>query len=228
MNIPARLHNNPPNPIDEALAPYGDFISEAESWADGSPVENADQMKAVDGLTKEIKAAKKAVSMAEESEAKPIYDQWKAKKAEFKPTLDDLDRIIKALVGIVAPFKAKLAAEKKAAERAAWEAADKLRREAEAKAALAAAGDLEARREADAAKQEALEAQKAAQVSARDKVGGMRKVVRFEIHDHRAALHDIAKNDRPAITEFIDAYVAKNFKLRTIDGVKVTETKEAF
>ena len=71
MNAPTRLHNNPPDPIDEALAPFGDFISEAENWLDGAAVENEGQMKAVDDLTKQLKAAKKAVEAAEESEAKP-------------------------------------------------------------------------------------------------------------------------------------------------------------
>ena len=48
MNAIAKAgDNNPPSPIDEALAPYGDFISEAETWADGAEVENEGQMKAV-------------------------------------------------------------------------------------------------------------------------------------------------------------------------------------
>ena len=59
-----RLHNNPPDPIDEALAPFGDTITEAEAWLDGSAVETEGQMKAVDALIKEIKAAKKAVEAA--------------------------------------------------------------------------------------------------------------------------------------------------------------------
>ena len=69
-------HNNPPSPIDDALAPFGDTITEAEGWLDGTPVETEGQMKAVDALLKGIKSAKKAVEGAEESEAKPIYDQW--------------------------------------------------------------------------------------------------------------------------------------------------------
>ena len=119
-----RKHNNPPNPIDEALSAFGDAITEAESWLDGKPVENEPQMKAVDALTKEIKAAKKAVEAAEESAAKPFYDQWKAEKARFKPTLDDLDRIVKGLVSAVDGFKRKLAAEKAEAERKAREEAE--------------------------------------------------------------------------------------------------------
>ena len=138
MNKVAKIgDNNPPDPIDEALAPYGDFIAEAETWLDGAVVENEGQMKAVDDLTKNIKAALKTVTEAEKSAAAPHYDAWKNEKARWKPTLDDLTRIRDGLVEAVSAFKAKLAAEKKAAERAAWEAADKARREAEAKAAAA-------------------------------------------------------------------------------------------
>ena len=43
-----RLHNGPPDPIDEALAPFGDTITEAEGWLDGTAVETEGQMKAVD------------------------------------------------------------------------------------------------------------------------------------------------------------------------------------
>ncbi len=221
-------HNNPPDPLNEALAPFGDTISEAENWLDGTEVETEEQMKAVDALTKEVKAALKAVNAGEKSAAAPLHDAWKAEKARWKPTIEDLTRIRDGLVSLVGDFKKKLAAEKAAAERAAWEEADKARREAEAKAAEAASGDIESQREAAAAKEQALDAHKAASATAKDNVRGMRKVQKYEITDHRAALHDIAKNDRPAMTAFIEEYVRRNFKTRSIEGVRVWEDKEAF
>ena len=229
MNEIAKIgDNNPPDPIDEALAPYGDFIEEAEQWLDGAVVENEGQMKAVDALTKSIKAALKNVNDAEKSAAAPLHDAWKAEKARWKPTIDDLTRIRDGLVKAVSAFKQKLADEKRAAERAAWKAADKARRDAEAKAAQAAATDIDAQREAAAAKEAAMAAQKAAQAQAKDTVKGMRKVTRFEITDHRDALHWIAANDRDAITAFINEYVRVNHKKQTIAGVRVWEEKEAF
>ena len=221
-------HNMPPDPIDEAVAPYADAISEAESWLDGVAVENEGQMKAVDDLTKQIKAALKDVKEGQTSEAAPHHDAHKAALARWKPTLDDLARIRDGLVGLVSGFKAKLAAEKKAAERAAWEAADKARREAEAKAAAADLTNIEAQREAAEAKQAALDAVKAAQAQAKDTVKGMRMVQRYEITDHKAALHHIAANDRDAMTAFIEDYVRRNFKVKPIAGVRVWENKEAF
>ena len=221
-------HNNPPDPIDEALAPYADAIAEAEGWLDGELVENEGQMKAVDDLTKAIKAALKDVNAGEKSAAAPLHDAWKAEKARWKPTIDDLTRIRDGLVSAVSAFKAKLAAEKKAAERAAWEAAEKARREAEEAAAKADPANLEAQREAAAAKQAAQDAVAAAQSQSKDSVKGMRKVTRFEITDHRDALHWIAKNDRDAITAFVDEYVRRNHKQTQIAGVRVWEEQEAF
>jgi len=229
MNAPANIgHNAPPDPIDEALAPYGDAISEAENWLDGAEVENDDQLKAVDGLTKEVKAALKAVNAGEKSAAAPLHDAWKAEKARWKPTIEDLTRIRDGLVSAVSKFKAKKLAEQQAAERKAWEEADRKRREAEAAAANAASADIEAQREAAAAKQAAVDAQKAAQAAGKETVKGMRKVTRYEITDHKAALHDIAKNHRDALTQFIEAFVASNHKKMTIEGVRVWEEKEAF
>ena len=220
--------NNPPDPIDQALAPFGDFITEAENWLDGEPVTTEGQMKQVDALTKEIKSALKAVKGGEESAAKPLYDTWKAEKERWKPTIDDLDRIVKGLVAINADFKKQAAAAKEAERRAKYEAAEKARREAEEKAREAAQGDIEAQREADAALQAAVDATKDAKASGQDKIKGLRKVHKHEIADHRAALHWIAKNDREAVTQFVEEYVRRNCKSVDIDGVKTWTEKEAF
>lgn len=229
MNIATKGHNIPPDPIDEALAPYGDAISEAENWLDGGPVTNEDQMRAVDALLKQVKAAKKAVSEAEESAAKPIYDQWKAEKAKFAPTLTDLDRIAKGLVSISDAFKRKLAAEKAEAARLAQEEMWRKAREAEEASRRANAGDIEAQRNA-AALQEAFDAaEEQARAAAKDTVKGMRTVTRYEITDHRALLNFIAKNHREDVTAFIEEWARKNHKSATgADGLRVWTEKEAF
>ncbi len=56
--------------------------------------------------------------------------------------------------------------------------------------------------------------------SRRTRSGAYDPVHRYEIEDHRAALHWIAQNDRDAMTAFIEAYVAKNHKEALIAGVK--------
>ncbi len=222
----SRTHNNPPNPIDEAMAPFDAIREEAEGWLDGKPVETEGQMLAVDGLIKSMKAAKKAVETAEESAAKPIYDQWKAEKAKFKPTLDDLDRIVKGLVAAVDGFKRKLAAEKEAArkeaERKAWEAAEQAR-----KAALAAdASNIEAQREAAAKQAEAEAAMRAASAAKNDTVKGLRSKTIRTITDGTACARWIWMNDRAAIEGWMQDYVRRAAALP--DGVEETTIKEAF
>jgi hypothetical protein len=230
MNAPAKIGDNcPPDPIDEAIAPFSDAISEAENWLDGQPVESEDQMKAVDGLLKLVKAAKKAVSDAEESEAKPIYDQWKAAKARFAPTITDLERIAKGLVSIVDVFKRKLAAEKAEAARLAQEEMRRKAREAEAASRVANAGDIEAQR-AMAVKQAEFDAAKAAaSAAANDTVKGMRPVTKYEVTDHKALLNYIARNVREDVTAFIDEWARKHHKeFPNADGLRVWIEREAF
>lgn len=229
MNSHPNLHNNPPDPIDAALAPYGDDIAEAESWLDGRPVETEAQMLSADNLLKSIKAAKRAVEAAEESEAKPIYDQWKAAKARFAPTITDLDRIAKGLVAIVDTFKRALAAKKAEAERAARAEAEARRLAAIEAARAAEPSDLESQRAAAAAQEQAEAAARAVAVASKDKVKGLRIVSRYEIVDHRALLHHIARTDRDAFTAFIDEWARKNHKITpTPEGLRVWTEKEAF
>lgn len=220
-------HNNPPDPIDLAIEPFAAVIEEASNWTDGTPVENEAQMKAVDALIKEMKAAAKEVGKDRDAATKPLHDAWKAEIARWKPTIDDLDRITKCLVAAVDPFKRKLADEKAAAQRKAWEEANAARRAAEEAAAKANSADLDAQREIEAARQAAIDAEVAAKAQAKDTVKGMRTVHMHEVEDHRAALHWIARNDRDAITAFVDAYAAKHHRDKAIEGVRSWTEKKA-
>lgn len=230
MNAPAVIgHNNPPDPIDEALAPFGDVISEAENWLDGQKVETEAQMKAADALLKGIKSARKAVDEARDLSTKPLHDAWKGEVARWKPTQDDLDRIAKGLIALLDDFKRKLAAEKEAArkeaERLAWEET----RKAQEAARLADAGNIEAARAAAAQMEAAEEVQRRAAEAAKDTVKGLRTVTRYEITDHKALLNWIAKNDRDAITAFIEGYARKEHKvIANAEGIRVWQEKEAF
>lgn len=220
--------NNPPDPIDLALEPYADIIEEAANWLDGAVVADEAQLKATDKILKELKAARKAVDEARDEVTKPLHEAWKGEVARWKPTQDDLDRQVKCLIAAQAPFKAKLLAEKEAARRKAEEeAAAKV--EAARQAHLAAnAASLDDQRKADALLREAEQAERRAAAAAKDTVKGMRTVQVHTIESHKAALHWIATNDRPALTAFIEEYVRRNFKLRAIDGVNVETIKEAF
>lgn len=222
-------HNNPPDPIDEALAPFGDYIAEAENWLDGAVVETEDQMRAVDAIAKEIRSARSALEKARKAATEPLHAAWKAEVARWKPTEDDLDRIQKGLAAAVDVFKRALAAQKAEAERKAREEAEAAARAAHEAAMRASDTDLEAQRAAAAATAEAERAAAAArQASKANDVKGLRTVWRHEITDHKALLNWIARNDRDAITAFIEGYAATHHKQRPMDGVRSWSEKEAY
>lgn len=225
---PAMGHNNPPDPIELVTTEYADLIDEVQNWTDGETVTSEAQMKAVDALLKEWKTYRTKLANAGKERTDPLHKAWKAEVAAVKVYTDDADLIQKCLVDAVAPFKAKLAREKEEARIAAAREARKAQEEAERKAREAQAADLDAAREAAAALEAAKEATARAAAAQKDTVKGMRRVTKYEIKDHREALHDIAQNDGPAMTAFIEEYVRRNHKARAIKGVHVWTEKEAF
>lgn len=220
--------NNPPDPIDTALEPYAGVLEEVGHWLDGKAVENDGQLAATDALLKELKAARKAVDTARDECTKPLHEVWKAEVARWKPTQDDLDRQVKCLVAAQAPYKARLAAEKEAARVAAEQAAREKAQAARQAHIAANAASIEEQRRADELIAEAEAAQRQAARASKDTVKGMRTVQVYEIESHKLALNWIARNDREAVTVFIEEYVRRNFKAKAIEGVKVETVKEAF
>lgn len=226
---PAGLgHNNPPDPIEVVTAEYDAVISEAQNWADGEPVTDEAGMSAVDAVLKEFKSYKTALTKAGKDRTDPLHKTWKAEVAAVKVYTDDADRLQAALVATVAPFKKKLADQKAAEERAAWEETNRLRREAEAAAAKANPADIEAQREAAAARQAAMDAENAAKATAKSAPKGMRKVTHFEVENMRDLVIWIANNDKDAMAAFATGYARRNHKTTAMTGVRVWETKEAF
>lgn len=209
-NAPPPIGHNGFDPLDDALVPFGDAISMAETWLDGNPVENEAQMAEVDGLTRQIKKAKKAVEAAKEIEYRPHEEACDGVVSKYAPTIKDLDRLVKGLVAAVDGFKRKLAAQKEAAreeaERAAW-LATQAAKEAVAKAD---ATNIEAQRAADAAMLEAEIARAKAAAAKSDTVKGLRLTWFHEITNMSALLRWINKNDRAALEAFAAEYARKN------------------
>ena len=222
-------HNNPPSPIEAVQSAHDDVISEAQNWADGSPVETEAQMLAVDAVLKALKGYRTALTAAAKEQTDPLHKAWKAEVAAVKIHTDDADRLQSALVAVVAPIKKRLADEKAEAERLAQQAAWEATRKAQEAARAANAADIEAQRAVAAAQAEAEAAQAKANAARKDTVKGMRTVTRYEVTDHRALLHWIAANRRDDLTAFLDEWARKNHKdNRNADGLTVTETREAF
>lgn len=222
-------HNNPPDPIDTICAQFEAERMEAENWADGSPVENEAQMLAVDDLRKSMRKWRIALEAGQKAATAPLFDVYKAAMARWKPTIEDAKRIEGCLVAVVDGFKRALAAEKEAARKAAWEAAETAKIEAERAAAHASAGDIEAHREAQEARAAADLARAQASAAQKDTVKGMRKVTRYEIADHRALLHYIATADREAMTAFIEDWARRNHKEhRRAGGLRVWDEQQSY
>ena len=229
MNVIAAIgHNNPPDPIDTITAAYEDDRTEAEGWLDGKPVENEAQMKAADKLRATMRDWRLALEKGQKAATAPLHDIYKAELERWKPTIEDAKRIEAGLVGILDGFKRKLAAEKAEADRIAQAAAWEATRKAAEAARLADATNIEATRAAAAAMAEAEEAQRAAKLARDDTVKGLRTVTRYEITDHKGLLNWIARNDRDAITAFIEEWARKNHKTAAADGLRVWQDKEAF
>lgn len=222
-------HNGPPSPIDDALSPYGDYITEAEGWLDGEPVQDEAQMKSVDALVKQIKAAEKAVKDAKEAEVAPLYEVYKAALDSYKPTLTDLERLKKGLLGIVNDFKVKLQAQRAEAER-------KARAEAEAKAKAAheaamkvSETDIEAVRESAAKQAEAEAAQKALSQASRTTkdTKGLRTVKETVVVDAVQLARHLWQVDREAQLAF-QADRARQLALNIPGVVEIHEKKVAW
>lgn len=220
--------NSPPDPIDTISAVYEADREEAANWTDGSPVENDAQMDEVFALRKAMQQWRLSLEKGQKEASAPLRAVYQAELDRWKPTIEDAKRIEGCLVATYDAYKRKRAAEKQAAERAAWEETNRLRREAEEKARAADASNLEAQREAEAAKQAALDAEKAARAAAKDQEKGLRNVTRYQIDSHKAALTDIYKTDQDAVVAFIEDYVRRKHKARAIDGVRVWTEQEAY
>lgn len=230
MNIAAAIgHNGAPDPIDVITSPFEDARAEAETWLDGQKVETEGQMAAVDELRGAMRQWRLGLERGQKDATAPLHDAYKRECERWKPTITDAKMIEDGLVSLVAGFKAKLAAEKEAARKAAWDAAEIARKDAEALAAKADAGNIEDQRAAMLAREAADLARAQATVAQKDAVKGMRTATRYEIIDHRALLNYIAKNFRDDVTAFVDDWARKNHKTATAaDGLRVWTEKEAF
>jgi len=220
--------NSPPDPIEVVTAQYDDMISEAQNWSDGESVTDEAQMNAVDELIRGFKTYRADLTKAAKERTDPLHKAWKSEVAAVKVYTDDADLLQGTLVAAVAPFKAKLAAEKEAARKAAWQAAQDAEREANAKAAAADTANIEAQREAAQAQAAAMEARKTASAAQKDTVKGMRTVHYHDIADMRALVNWIATNDKPAMAAFAEAYAARNHKDIPDAVVRSWTAKEAF
>jgi hypothetical protein len=231
---PPMGHNNPPSHVDrqsDVLAPFAAYLNEAEHWLDGILVETEQQLEAVDALLFNVKAAEKALSEARDGETRPLHDAWKAEVARWRAPLAEVERLKKGLARISNDFKVRLVEEREAEARRIRIDAERMMRTAQELAKAVEPGNIHSVRVADQARRDAEEAQRSAKSAEKSRPKGVRTVRRWAFVDgegRRQALHWIARNDRDAVTEFIEGYVGRNFRNKSIEGVRVWDEREAY
>ena len=220
-------HNNPPDPIDTITSAYEADRQEAENWTDGTPVENDAQMKAVDALRATMRQWRLDLEKGQKAATAPLRDIYTAELNRWKPTIEDAKQIETCLVAAVGAFKKKLDAEKKAAEKAAWEETNRLRREAEEKARKADASNLEAQPEVEAARKAAIDAEKAVLALKKDTTKGMRTVKETVVVDAVKLARYLWEHDRDAQLAF-QADRARKLGLDIAGVVEIKSSKVAY
>lgn len=224
-------HNNPPDPIDQIGQQFESARLEAENWLDGTPVENENQMKAVDELRGHMRQFRLALERGQKAATEPLRAVYQSELDRWKPTITDAKRIEECLVAALDAFKRKLAADKEAARVAAQQAAWETTRAAQEAARQADASDINAQRQAAQAMADAEAAQAMAMAAQKDTVKGMRTVTLHEVTDGVALLNWIAANDTAAIQEFVNDWARKNHKARLglkTNGLRVWTEMQAF
>lgn len=234
MNKIAEIgHNNPPEPTlyEVAYARMAALHEIAESWLDGEPAKSQAELDELSAILEEARKAKKEVDEARKTEAKP-FDEGKAEvQARYNPLLKNADQIADAVKAAMAPFMAKLEAEKRARAEEERRKAEEARKAAEAAAAAANRANLAEREAAEMAIEAAAKAERIAKAAEKDKAkgaGGARAVTlrddwQAELTDLTAACRHywpIAKEDFAAVVQRLAAADVRAGK-REIPGFSV-------
>lgn len=238
-------NNPPPSLYEKAQAETGAIYDEAKLWLDGAAVGSQDDADGIGKLLNLLRATEKSVDAARAEEKRPFDEGAKEVQARYKPLLDNLKRAADACKSALAPWLAKVEAEKRAAaEKTRQEAEAKAREAAEAlRASRQAEADLSAKEEAERAIDQAQKAERIAKKAENDTakaVGGvgravsLRTVYRAEIADLSAATwHFLATcpdEMRAAVQKLADDAVRGAGKAAagmSIPGVIVHEEKKA-
>jgi hypothetical protein len=168
-------HNNPPSPFDEIKQKIEDLYDEAKNFADGEPVANEGQAKAVSLLIDSLRKAEKEADAARIKENEP-FDEGKAEVqaryadliAKTKSKTGKAPLAIELCKSALQPWLQKLADEQAERDRIAREQAEQAKLEKQE--ALAKRTDsLEAAEEAEAAIRHADAAEATARSIAKDR-----------------------------------------------------------
>lgn len=187
--IPSIGHNMPPEPtpFEKARDRIDELYDEAKLWLDGKPVDSPEVADGLANMLSLLRTAHNAADEARKAENEP-FDKAKAEvQARYAPLIADTKAVKGKTVlaqeiikKALAPWLAKVEAEKRAAAEAARREAEEKQRAAQEAMRATQAADLAAREEAERLLKEANKADKAAGRAERDTArtgGGMGRAV---------------------------------------------------
>jgi hypothetical protein len=237
MNAIATIgHNRGPTPFDDCERKVLDLFDEAKNFLDGEAITTQDMADAVSKLLDMIRKAKKEADDFRAAEKKPHDDAAKAVQEKWKPLITRCDLAADAAKKALTPYLEAVEREKRAVAEAARKAADEQAKAAQ-EALRASRDDLAAREQAEAMLESAKKAEAVASRAEKDKAQGkggaravsLRTTYVSDIQDYQALAAHVWREDREALTAFLDDYAAQKVRAgaRTLPGVHVREVKGA-
>lgn len=217
-------------PFDAHQVNVDDLRTEAAAWLDGKDVTSAEEAEAIDTLIKMARTARDEADKARAAEKKPHDDAAKAVQAKWKPLVDTADRILKVCLEKVGSWRIA-EQQRKEAEAARIRAEAEAERQAEVEATRSAAGNLEAREQADQIATSAKQAEKAAKSAekAAQTGNGLRTVRTLKITDTRALAAWLWTHRREDVERAHAELAQRIFRNGgpAMDGTEIEETKKA-
>tara|TARA_R110000851_G_C13100092_1_gene568109 strand:+ start:8285 stop:9001 length:717 start_codon:yes stop_codon:yes gene_type:complete len=221
--------NNPPA-FDAHAANIADIREEAGAWLTGETIKSAEEAEAVKLLLDMARKAAKAADDERASEKEPHLTASKAVDAKWKPLITSAQTMADVCKEILTPWNIAEAARKEA-EAAVARAAAEAERQAEVEATRAAAGNIDAREQADQLAASAKQAETIAKRAERAAGTGLglRTTYRAEVTDFTAAARAFWTSHRDrfeALTLTIAQEQVRAGK-RDIPGITVIEERKA-
>lgn len=224
-------HNNPPSPADEHEQAVLTLFDQAKHFADGEPIANEAQAKAVKQLDELLLRARQSADNQRKVEKQPHDDAAQAIQDRYNPILKRADLARTSLKALLTVWLRQVEEEKRAKE-------DEARRAAEAARAAAAAAfqesghtDLEKREEAERLLAAAKQAEAAANRASKDKAIGLRTVYTYEMVKPSDFARWVWTQYPEDMREFLDRMaiktIAAGHRGATVPGLVITQEKKA-
>jgi hypothetical protein len=227
-----KTHNLPPH--EAIFQQIDDLYDEAKNWADGEPITDEAMHDAITRLYDGLHEAGKAADDLRKDAKRPLDEQIDAIQKTYNPYIQPkkgkVDLGKSALGDLLAAWRAKVAAEKKAEADKIAAAAEAARKAAD-EAMRASSGNLAAREEAEEQLAEAKRLEKTANrtFKAATTGTGMRTVWVATLTDAEAGLDWAYARDPARFTALVQdmANEAVRNGLRAVPGFAVAEEKRA-